>query len=230
MKSLILTFAICIAAPSAWAEVVVVDFQDLAPEAPFEKVPDFYQGLYWATSGWYYGELATDPGQIYVALGNSNATISGVGGEDFLFHGADYWSRRTVDANGDFYFILYLDGQLVYDGRNDPEGRQRFDDTPKHLAPNYTGPVDLVGLAFDGGGDDWDHLAMDNFAFALVSTPTCQSDADGNGVVDVDDLNVVLSAFGQVESLGDRADLNGDGRVDVDDLNMVLGGLGTSCP
>lgn len=156
------------ATTAASAELVVIDFQDLAPPAQFEKVPDLYQGLFWGSSSWFYGELDSDPGQIYAALGSANAAISGINGADFFFDGADYWSRRVADANGDFYFVLYHDGQQVYDGRNDQDGRQRFDENPQRFVPNYTGPVDYVALAFDGGGDDWDHLAMDNMQIRTI--------------------------------------------------------------
>lgn len=51
-------------------------------------------------------------------------------------------------------------------------------------------------------------------------------DADRNGSVNVDDLNIVLGAFGQSAGVGDLADLNADGFVDVDDLNTVLSNFG----
>ncbi|MCA9244789.1 MAG: hypothetical protein KDA32_12575 [Phycisphaerales bacterium] len=216
---------------SVTADVVVVDFQDLTPQTLFQPVPDSYGGLSWANSSWFYGELASEPGQIYVALGSANAAILGINGNDFFFDGADYWSRRAADANGDFYFVLYHDGQLVYDGRNDQAGRQRFDGAPQHFAPNYTGPVDLVALAFDGGGDDWDHLAMDNLQYRIIAPP-CPGDLDGNGQVDLADLAGVLAVFGSIN--GDAnylpaADLDSDQDVDLADLAGLLALFGTTC-
>ncbi|MCA9309770.1 MAG: hypothetical protein KDA21_01090 [Phycisphaerales bacterium] len=230
-------FAGCIttvAAASASAEDVLIDFQDLAPPASFLAVPDLYHGLSWASSDWFYGELGSDPGQIYVALGSSNAAIYGINGDDFFFDGADYWSRRTADANGDFYYVLYHDGQQVYDGRNESDGRQRFDGAPQHLAPNYAGPVDIVALAFDGGGDDWDHLAMDNLLIRTIGVPPiCLADVDQSGAVDFADLNLVLSGWGrQIGETGftPEADLDADGLIGFNDLNIVLGDWGCTVP
>lgn len=58
------------------------------------------------------------------------------------------------------------------------------------------------------------------------ATTPCPGDADGNLVVNLDDLNIVLSNFGSNSSEGD---VNGDGSVDLDDLNEVLSSFGTSC-
>nr|AQQ75101.1 hypothetical protein [uncultured bacterium] len=64
---------------------------------------------------------------------------------------------------------------------------------------------------------------------------SCPGDLTGptgkpDGVVDVDDLNVVLSSWSQSVSPCQGADVTGDGQVDVDDLNAVLGSWGVPCP
>ncbi len=56
--------------------------------------------------------------------------------------------------------------------------------------------------------------------------PPCPGDADGNGVVDLADLNTVLGAWGDG---GPTGDLDGSGVVDVADLNLVLGAFGSAC-
>jgi len=60
---------------------------------------------------------------------------------------------------------------------------------------------------------------------ALLSYSACP-DLDGNGAVDLDDLNAVLGAFG---SASPSADATGDGVVDLDDLNAVLQAFGSTC-
>jgi hypothetical protein len=54
---------------------------------------------------------------------------------------------------------------------------------------------------------------------------TCQGDIDGNGSIDLADLNLVLGAFGS----GPGGDANGDGVTDLTDLNIVLAAFGTDC-
>ena len=50
-------------------------------------------------------------------------------------------------------------------------------------------------------------------------------DLDGNGVIDVSDLLILLSGWGECDDICD-ADLNSDGVVDVSDLLMLLGNWG----
>ncbi len=54
----------------------------------------------------------------------------------------------------------------------------------------------------------------------------CPGDATGDGMVDFDDLNLVLSGWG---SAGPAGDVDGSGVVDFDDLNLVLGSWGALC-
>jgi glucose/arabinose dehydrogenase len=52
----------------------------------------------------------------------------------------------------------------------------------------------------------------------------CAGDLTGDGVVDADDLGVLLSAFGTADG-----DLNGDGSTDADDLGILLSAFGQPC-
>ena len=54
---------------------------------------------------------------------------------------------------------------------------------------------------------------------------TCQGDINGDGAINLADLNLVLGAFGS----GPGGDANGDGTTDLTDLNIVLGAFGTNC-
>lgn len=54
--------------------------------------------------------------------------------------------------------------------------------------------------------------------------PPC-ADLDGNGTVDLDDLDLVLTNFG----FGDGGDINGDGLTNLDDLDIVLTQFGQGC-
>lgn len=66
-------------------------------------------------------------------------------------------------------------------------------------------------------------------AFIPQTLPSnCPGDANYNGIVNFDDLNIVLSNFSKT-GVGIPGDLNFDGRVDFLDLNIVLGGFGATC-
>lgn len=54
----------------------------------------------------------------------------------------------------------------------------------------------------------------------------CPADVTGDGSIDLDDLDLVLTNFGQVTSEGDT---NGDGVVNLDDLDALLTAFGTDC-
>jgi len=59
-----------------------------------------------------------------------------------------------------------------------------------------------------------------------VCTPVCSSDITGDGLVNVNDLLALLSAWGEPTS---PADVNSDGIVDVSDLLELIGSWG-ACP
>jgi len=110
------------------------------------------------------------------------------------------------------------------------------------LAPN-AGIVELgfhpVSSAVNAGY--WDQttdggLIMANalkFAADAVPGPAdpCPGDvANNDGIVDVDDLNAILSAWGTNVGVGSPLDLaNDDGVIDVDDLNVILSNWGIPC-
>lgn len=154
-------------APSTFAQTPVptatLDFNDLGPSLGGTHMVDGYGGMRWTASNWHFMTTAAAPADAFLALSGTATAVLSMGGGDFYFEGADFWSRRGLDATGSFYFVLYRDGVTVYNGLLDPKGRQVFDGTHRTFVPNYIGVVDGVAIAFAQGGGDWDHLAMDNF-------------------------------------------------------------------
>ena len=145
----------------------VLSFDDIGASEFGSPMPVNHGGFSWGDR-WY---VMADPltANHHLALGSGlSLTILSADGRPFYFDGADFWSRRGLDAVGDFYFVLYYRGQTVYNGLTAKKGRQVFTDVPKLLKPSYKGPVDGVAFAFDGNGRDWNHLAMDNFRFRPV--------------------------------------------------------------
>ncbi|MFU8828395.1 MAG: dockerin type I domain-containing protein, partial [Phycisphaerales bacterium] len=74
-------------------------------------------------------------------------------------------------------------------------------------------------------------------ALAELVGACCPGDANGDGVVNLADLNLVLAHFGEGTQppiggqpvIPEAGDLNGDNRVDLADLNIVLAGFGQDC-
>ena len=57
------------------------------------------------------------------------------------------------------------------------------------------------------------------------SNPNIRGDIDGNGVVDVDDLNILINIMLGKANAGDypgQADIDGSGSADIDDLNILI--------
>ena len=67
--------------------------------------------------------------------------------------------------------------------------------------------------------------STDSFAFSTAETIACDGDLDGDLIVGLDDLLIVLGAFG----IDDGGDVDGDGTTGLDDLLTVLGNFGTNC-
>ena len=62
-----------------------------------------------------------------------------------------------------------------------------------------------------------------------ATTPNCDGDADGDGSVTLNDLNIVLFNFGSAVPNGTLGDVDGDGNVTLNDLNIVLFNFGAPC-
>lgn len=172
IRSGLLSFAALIVLQAETHAQSVLTFDDLGISTIGVHMTDGYGGFQWNTSNWHFLSNGSVPGTTHLALSGTATSIRRTGGVDFIFQGAEFWSRRGLDATGSFYFILSRDGATVYDGRQDRDGRQRFTGARTLFRPNYDGPVDSVAVVFTQGGGDWDHLAMDNFRFGEVTIPT----------------------------------------------------------
>lgn len=75
-----------------------------------------------------------------------------------------------------------------------------------------------------------DSCFVDNFQVIAVPAP-CPGDADGNRMVNFDDVSAVLAGWGGSPVLPNTAgDSNGDGVVDFDDITDTLANWLGSCP
>jgi hypothetical protein len=66
---------------------------------------------------------------------------------------------------------------------------------------------------------------------ALVPGDDCPADLDGDGVVNLGDLALLLGGYGATSgATPEQGDLNGDGDVDLEDLSTLLSVFGDACP
>jgi hypothetical protein len=137
--------------------------------------------------------------------------------------------------------IVDIDDTNIFFGENDsladffvdplgPDGEPYTGDEDLRLAPASpainTGLNAFVDSDFDlDGNDRIIGTVVDRGAYEF--TGTCTGDVNGDGVIDLGDLNLVLSNFGEELPFGDAS---GDGTVDITDLNIVLAGFGQVCP
>jgi hypothetical protein len=75
-----------------------------------------------------------------------------------------------------------------------------------------------TGSVVEAGFDGVQLVKLD-----CVDDDPCPADIDDNGHVNVDDILLVIAAFG---TSGPDGDTNGDGTVDVNDLLEVVGSFG----
>ena len=78
----------------------------------------------------------------------------------------------------------------------------------------YNTPMNIDGPYTDLGGN------------TICEEAECDSDVNGDGTVDVNDILQLIGAWG---NLGGDEDINEDGVVGVDDLLVLIGAWG-SCP
>ena len=59
--------------------------------------------------------------------------------------------------------------------------------------------------------------------------PPCPGDANGDLLVNFDDLNLILENWNMTVPTGTLGDVNDSGTVDFDDLNILLENWDTDC-
>ncbi len=123
-----------------------------------------------------------------------------------------------------------------------PDGSIRIFVTSMSVRP-FTGSSGAIAIAdvratsdYTGGGvvmlrnsvvveeSGLKHHLADCTAYLNGSSPATAGDVNGDGVVDVDDLNIVINIMVRKAAMADwpAADLDGNGVVDIDDLNRVI--------
>jgi len=224
-------------------------------EIAVSKWVNFQSGIYDNLSGtpsaapvWTTGDAGTDKG---VAWGDFDAN-----GWPDLVVGHDQPTRMYANDAGTLtlawessapffspndYRVFDVDG----DGDLDL-AETHFADGRTHIYLNRNGVLDsvptwtydssAVGTAVaygDINGDGAPDLVIGYSGNPSVvvfynQQPPCPADLNGDGVVDVIDLSVLLDSFGGSGSPS-SGDLDGDGDVDLIDLSLLLSDFGTAC-
>ncbi|MFO0829616.1 MAG: LamG-like jellyroll fold domain-containing protein [Phycisphaerales bacterium] len=88
------------------------------------------------------------------------------------------------------------------------------------IAPDSFRWYDVI-LEIDPDGDGI-YQPISSIGIHQVEAPSCTGDLNGDGVVNAQDLGILLGAWGT----GGVGDINGDGVVDAQDLGILLGAWG----
>ncbi len=144
-------------------------------------------------------------------------TFPGGGGSRLDYICLDEELAMVFDANGD--------AQLSQSEIN-AMGFVYFsnDNTAEH-APGQFANGNSNATSF---GSDHRPVVFDVSLPGAPTEPTCPGDANGDGSVDLADLNLVLANFGSAPGPGGPGDVDCSGAVDLADLNLILANFG--CP
>ncbi len=149
-----------------------------------------------------------------------------------------WYDTRRVASQDDGASTAFVDAYYAY---SDDAG-ETWDETPLTPATFSTAGVtfigDYLGMAIgadrlypqyvstqDGSTDVYTNVIVT----PLDGDDDCPGDATGDGLVDINDLNAVLSNFDSTVTPGENGDVTGDGMVDINDLNEVLSNFNTVC-
>lgn len=104
------------------------------------------------------------------------------------------------------------------------------DASPERIAEQGGEALSLVGgeLASLGAPFAFQGVYDLMFEFTVQGTSSVPGDANGDGVADLADFNLLKAKFGQTASSPAEGDLNGDGVVNLSDFNVLKDGFGGS--
>ena len=166
---------------------VTITFEGLAPTgAGGSLVPAGYGGFNFnvapALSTYYINDGSFGTSYVAFSPSTSARSFTLTSQTPFYLDGINFFSRRTADAAGDVYLVLYNGATTVYNGLNERDGRITFngvsttyvpmvEDPDTRTSSPYTGLITGFGLAFTHPtNNDLDHLAMDNIQVRILSS------------------------------------------------------------
>ena len=165
------------------------------------------------------GETFVDPIYEY-SHGGSPFRCSITGG--YAYRGCDIPSLR-----GHYFFADYCSNQIWTFTYSQSGGVQNFTDRTSELDPAGSLSISsITSFGEDAKGELYicDQNGGEVFKVVPVTPTISEFDFNCDGIVNSDDLFVLLGAWGSCD--GCQADLDGDGSVDSNDLFELLGGWG----
>lgn len=202
------------------------DFQDMfliqiIDPAAFiaSTAPDLGGAADFTPSLWLFNANGTGLlGTLQNTADKTGATLVGVAN--------DGSGAAVVDPG---YYFIAIAGSGSYPLANFPKSPDSvpifaFLSPGEISGPDGPGGTLPIGSWHDSGQTGSYSIALQGVGFAA---PACRSDLNFDGIVDADDLGLLLSEFGC--NGGCWTDINENGIVDADDLGILLTDFGTQC-
>jgi hypothetical protein len=117
---------------------------------------------------------------------------------------------------------LWSPGTLAVSSNPSPKGRLGL--------TGVNGSESLVAAWHDDAAGTTDIRAQNILIDGALGLLPCPADLDGDHIVALSDLTVLLSHFAATDAAADDGDLTGDGIVDLSDLTILLSEFGGPCP
>ncbi len=162
-----------------------------------------------------FGEHLADSGRVYFEAGIRGPGIN-------ADNDRGLWAR---DADGTMHLIIREGGYIKLG-----DGLGRWVEDFRFTSGRGTESGRAKGF------NDMGQVALrvectDGTTAVVVATlpPFCEGDVNGDGVVDFNDLNIVLAEWDTTGPVGTGGDADFDGDTDFDDLNIVLANWGHIC-
>ena len=117
----------------------------------------------------------------------------------------------SIDVGFIDHYEVYLDGAL-----------QGTTESASYVFPQLTAGKHIVGIKaiYASGASQ-----LVEYEFEVTGSPTIRGDVNGDGKVDVEDVNAVINIILKQKTAADypgNADINSDGKIDVEDVNAII--------
>ncbi|MBR6282799.1 MAG: hypothetical protein IKR25_00690 [Muribaculaceae bacterium] len=165
---------------------------------------------------WLTTNSGVEPTERNFAAEGENYTV-----ELFAYRPLSTWTKREVDANGRVLGnVPAWVGLTLSTSDSWDQGctvNATFDVDPLPAGTTYREAI--IRFAYPGARFDY------KVTQGTQSQTYAPGDVDGNGVVDIEDVNALINVILEsraAEEYGGRADVNSDGNVDIEDANALI--------